>query len=81
MAIKQVYQTEDGEVFGNEILAIHHDNVVMLANRLVTCPHVTASWPYDGMMTAAKWLYDQERIDNNLLPVYRVVEVEEKEDV
>ena len=79
MAIKQVYQTEDGEVFESEILATHHENVVALANRLVICPHVTTSWPYDGMMTAAKWLYDQERIDNNLSPVYRDVEVMEKE--
>jgi hypothetical protein len=78
MAIKQVFETEDGEVFDTLDLAVHHENVVALANSLVTCPHVTASWPYDGMMTAAKWLYDQELIDGGLSPVYRVVEDEEK---
>ena len=81
MAIKQVYQTEDGGVFESNILAVHHDNVITLAKRLCDCPNVTQSWPYDGMMTAAKWLYDQERIGNNLPPVYRKPEVEEKEDI
>lgn len=77
MTIKQVYQTEDGTVFEDQELALHYENVVILAKRLVDCPHVTAAWAYDGMMIAAKWLYDQERIESNLLPLYREPEVKD----
>lgn len=75
MTIKQVYQTEDGTIFEDQELALHYENVVILANRLLICPHITATWPYDAMMTAAKFLYDQERIESNLLPIYREPEV------